>query len=245
MHHGMTTAVRIENLSFSYDHLPILSGVNLQIEAGRLVGVIGPNGGGKTTLFRLILGFLKPKEGAIWIYDRPPVQARDQMAYVPQELQFDRQFPISALEVVLAGRLRRSSWVGRYPKADKEAALAALHRVGLEEMAHAPFSALSGGQAQRTLIARALVSNPTLLLLDEPTANVDAKAESEIYALLHDLKGTATILLVTHDFQVATQIVDDVIFVQRRIDRLAKEQVCEHFSWGVYHHPIGGPKESP
>lgn len=234
----MTAAIEIHDLFFSYDQRHVLQGVNLQISPGRLVGVIGPNGGGKTTLFRILLGFLKPQRGSVSVLGHSPKEARDQVAYVPQELQFDRQFPISVLEVVLAGRLRHTPWIGRFRKADRAAALVALQQVGLAEIANAPFSSLSGGQAQRTLIARALVSQPKVLLLDEPTANVDARAEAEIYTLLQQLKGTATILLVTHDFQVATQIVDEVLFVQRHVDRIPKEQVCEHFSWGVYHQPL-------
>lgn len=243
--HPVTAAVEIRDLSFFYDQRPILDRVTLQIAPGKLIGVIGPNGGGKTTLFRLILGFLRAQTGVIRVFGRTPLQARDEMAYVPQELHVDRQFPISTLEVVLAGRLRHTPWIGRYRLVDKDAAVSALKRVGLVEQAHMPFNELSGGQAQRALIARALVSRPKLLLLDEPTANVDARAEAEIYTLLRQLKGTATILMVTHDFQVATEIVDEVIFVQRNVERLLKKQVCEHFSWGVYHQPLNSGGEVP
>jgi zinc transport system ATP-binding protein len=234
----MSSAIQLQNLRFSYGENEILRGVSFQVEPGEFLGIIGPNGGGKTTLLKLILGFLKPTAGKIEIFGKSPVQAAQQIAYVPQGLHFDRQFPISVLELVYSGRLSKLPWYGIYNLQDKTAVREALEKVGLWEYRHAPFGTLSGGQAQRALIARALVSEPQLLLLDEPTASVDAQAGSIIYSILKDLKGSMTILMVTHDLKVAIDIVERVLCVQGGVLSLMPQQVCEHFALGLYHTPL-------
>ncbi len=237
----MEDVVEIERLSFAYQDLPVLQDVTVTIHSGEFIGVIGPNGGGKTTLLKLILGFLKPLSGTIRVFGEPPASALSQIAYVPQAMRFDKQFPISALEVVLQGRLAHLPWYGRYSHADKQAALDALERVGLLEFQHNAFGTLSGGQAQRVLIARALASSPALLLLDEPTASVDAQAQNEIYALLKRLQGSMTILMVTHDLGIAIDHVQRVICVQRTVMTLKPQEVCQHFAFGLYHPPLIKP----
>ncbi len=230
-------AILIEELSFSYDGHPLLADVNLHISEGALVAIVGPNGGGKTTLLRLLLGFLKPTTGCISLFGHPPQSARSHIAYVPQIMQYDRHFPISLLELVLMGRLRNTPWWGRYAKRDLEVARSALQSVGLEGRERTPFSQLSGGQAQRALIARALAAEPRLLLLDEPTANVDVNAESEIHAVLRALKGSMTILMVTHNLKVALELASQIFCVQRTVYPLPPEEICTHFGIGLY-HPI-------
>ena len=231
-------AVKIENLSFAYGDCVVLSEVSFEIAQGAFVGIIGPNGGGKTTLLKLIMGLYKPLSGTVTIFGKPPQQVLEQMAYVPQTTRFDKQFPISVLEVVLMGLLSHLPWYGYYSNTDKKAALAALERVGIAHLSDRAFGTLSGGQAQRTLIARALVSNPSLLLLDEPTASVDAQAQNEIYAILESLKGEMTIVMVTHDLKVAIEEVEKVLCVQRQVVALRPEEVCEHFAFGLYHPPL-------
>jgi zinc transport system ATP-binding protein len=232
------TAVSVQHLSFSYQEISVLKDISFEIQQGQFIGIIGPNGGGKTTLLKLLLGFLKPVSGTIKIFGEDPWNAHSKVAYVPQSLRFDKQFPISVLELVLQGRLNHLPWYGCFSKQDKEIALNALERVGLADLSKRPFGSLSGGQAQRTLIARALTSEPELLLLDEPTASVDVKAESEIYEILKKLQGSMTILMVTHNLQAAIELVERVICVQHTAFTLSPQQVCEHYALGLYHAPL-------
>lgn len=234
----MKHAIEINNLSFAYQEGLILENVSFSTAPGQFIGVIGPNGGGKTTLLKLILGFLKPLSGTIRVFDETPVKARHAMAYVPQALHFDKQFPISVFELVLEGRLSHLPWYGRFSARDKEIAMHALEQVGLADLYQRPLGKLSGGQAQRALIARALASEPRLLILDEPTASVDAHAEAEIYAILKKFQGTMTILMVTHNLQAVIELVENVICVQRTAVTLNPQQVCEHFALGLYHAPL-------
>lgn len=234
--------LEVQNLDFSYEKkTPILENVTLAVTAGEFVGLFGPNGGGKTTLLQLLMGFLKPSKGKIRIANKTPKAARPLIGYVPQVTSYDRQFPLSVLELVLMGILSENSWWGGLPKNGKERAEEALRKVNLLDKKNAPFSTLSGGQAQRALIARALVSNPALLLLDEPTASVDTKAEQEIHDLLLSLKGTTTILMVTHDLQTVFQKVDRWLCINRQVTSYLPNEMCLHFSHGLYHHPSSLP----
>lgn len=224
-------AISVKSLSFSYSNVPIFHDVSFEIDVGECVGIIGPNGGGKSTLLKLICGFLKPSSGTIDIFS-PPI------AYVPQTLGFDKQFPISTLEVVLSGRLSQLNWRGSYGKNDFEIARECLAKVDLADFSNQPFCALSGGQLQRVLIARALASQPKLMLLDEPTANVDQTVEEGIFKLLHSLKKEMTLLLVTHDLNQAINQVDRLLVVQHNVVPMTIQEVCEHFAMGLYHTPL-------
>lgn len=231
-------AIVCKDLFFSYDETLVLKNVSFTIHQGEMVSVIGPNGGGKTTLLKLLMGFLAPSQGSLSIFGSEPEEARDHIAYVPQHLRIDRQFPISVLDVVLTGRLKHLTLWGRYQKEDKQAAIEALKKVNLEDLASRSFGTLSSGQAQRVLIARALVSEPSLLLLDEPTANVDSASEEQILSLLHQLAGTMTILMVTHDLRAVIAETRRILLVQKEVLFLRPEEVCEHFAYGVYHPPL-------
>lgn len=220
----------VQNLSFSYDRrTPILEEINFNIEKGQFVGIFGPNGGGKTTLLMLILGLLTPTHGQIRLTSKTPI------GYVPQVRRFDKQFPISVLEVVLQGCLSEFRGWGNFSKEAKERAHDALEKVGLKDKARAPFGTLSGGQIQRTLIARALASNPEILLLDEATVGVDPEALSEIFKFLIGLKGKITILMVTHDLQNIAKEMDQLYCIDRQLTPYTTEQICEHFALGLYH----------
>lgn len=234
----MNPIIYFKNLSFAYQESPILKNVSFSIFEGEAIGIIGPNGGGKTTLLKLILGFLSPTSGSVSVFNSAPSKHISDVGYVPQAMHFDRQFPISVFELVLMGRLSKLPWYGIYAKKDKEAALEALETVELSNFANAPFSTLSGGQAQRALIARALASEPKILLLDEPTASVDSNAEAYIYSLLKSLQGKITILMVTHDLNAAINQVQRVLCVQNEVVELLPQQVCEHFAYGLYHKPL-------
>ena len=230
-------AIKSNSLFFQYEETHILENVSFVIQPGEFVGIFGPNGGGKTTLLKLLLGFLKPQKGSLEILGESPKIAREKMGYVPQISHLDRQFPITVLEVVMMGCLDKSPWHS-YTKDAKEKARKALEAVGMLDFQNHSFGTLSGGQTQRVLIARALVSQPTILLLDEPTASVDASAEESIYKLLEHLKGTMTIIMVTHDLQVMMQKVDRFICVHRQVTSYTQAQVCDHFAQGLYHPPL-------
>ncbi len=230
--------VEVENLNFSYDTVQVLEDVAFTIAQGEFIGVFGPNGGGKSTLLSLLLGFLKPTRGKIQLFGETPASARSKIGWVPQNFQFDRHFPISVEEVVLGGRLSHLSWNGKFSKTDHEIVKEVLAQVSMLPFLKAPYASLSGGQAQRVLIARALAGFPSLLLLDEPTASVDYAAQAEIYRLLTTLKGEKTIIMVTHDLKTAVEHVDRVFCVQKSLISMPPEKVCEHFAIGLYHTPL-------
>ena len=208
--------IQIEDLSFSYDQSSILSDVNLIIHELDSICVVGPNGGGKTTLIKCILGLLTPDKGTVRVFGKTPEQARLRMGYVPQYASFDPFFPISVMEVVCMGRLG-GSFTGKYSAEDKDYALAALEKVDLAKYAAQSFTALSGGQRQRVLIARALATGCDLLILDEPTANIDHTAETRFFDLLSDLNERMTILMVTHEVGFASTFFKRIACVNNKV----------------------------
>ena len=227
--------IQFKDVFFSYEKIFVLENVSFKISKGEFIGIVGPNGGGKTTALKLMMGFIKQNKGNISLFGHSPLEMRTRIGYVPQVNSFDKQFPISALDVVLTGCTSKISPLGFMPKQIKEKALVALEQVGLIDYKNHLFGSLSGGQAQKTLIARALVSDPDLLLLDEPTANVDPYSEKSIIELLGKIKSKKTILIVTHDFEAIVKNVDRVLCFQRNVTSLRKEDVCKHFALGIYH----------
>jgi zinc transport system ATP-binding protein len=211
----MGKAIEFKNVSFTYDTTPVLANVNFTINKGDFISILGPNGGGKTTLAKLMLGLYNPNAGSILIHGKPPVQNRGIIGYVPQYSLFDPNFPVSVMDVVLMGRITNFSI--RYSKEDKQQAENAMESVGIGELRTNPYSDLSGGQRQRVLIARALVTNPQILLLDEPTANVDAAIEYKLSAMLSKLQKTMTILLITHDLGFVSELVNKVVCVNKKV----------------------------
>jgi zinc transport system ATP-binding protein len=233
----MGSSIKVENLSFGYHPKEcILNNVSFAVAKGQFLGIIGPNGGGKSTLLKLLLGLLNPWKGAISINDAPPPTPR--VGYVPQTFHFDKYFPITAFEVVLGGRARNLTALGRYAVEDEAAAATALERVGLSHVADHSFGSLSGGQAQRVLIARALASEPTVLLLDEPTSSTDPTAEAGILETIQQLKDGMTILMVTHNLSAILSHVEGILCVQGGAVMLHPKEVCEHFALGLYHIPL-------
>ena len=207
--------IELTDVRFAYDGDLVLQDVCLEVAPRDFACMVGPNGGGKTTLLKLILGLLAPAAGRIRVFDGPPEEARTRIGYMPQHAQVDLRFPVSVADVVLMGRLGRAEIMGPYRRAHRDAAWQALREVGLYDLRQQPFGTLSGGQRQRTLIARALASEPELLLLDEPTANLDAPAESDLYELLRRLNERLTIVMVTHDLGFVSRFVRTVICVNR------------------------------
>jgi len=209
--------IELRRLSYSMGGQSVLEDVNLTVPDRDFLCIVGPNAGGKTTLLKLILGLLRPCGGSVRVFGGAPARSRYRIGYMPQHASLDPLFPVTVQDVVLMGRLTGSSRFGPYRRRDREEALRALEVLKLEGVAHRPFSELSGGQRQRVLIARALVSSPDLLLLDEPTANVDAVLESELFELLNRLNERMTIALVTHDLGFVSRYVKRVACVNRRV----------------------------
>ncbi len=203
-----STWIHARNASFGYGTTPVLTGVDLAVGAGDFLGVLGPNGGGKTTLFRGLLGLISPLVGTV---DRGELH----MGYVPQREVLDEVYPLTVEGVVHMGAYGRLSGLRSLSRAEREWSAACLERVGLASRARAPFASLSGGQRQRVLIARALVMRPEVLFLDEPTSGVDARAQEQIFALLAELhaEGGLAILIVTHGVQRIRSVVREALWV--------------------------------
>lgn len=216
-HAKVAPAVSLRNVSFSYAETPVLQDVTLTIPRHELACLIGPNGGGKTTLFNLILGLLRPDRGEITVLEQPPKKARGRVGYVPQHFHFDPQFPIRVEDVVQMGCLGPDWWFGP-PKAEaRERVTRALADMGMSDLRRRAFRALSGGQRQRVLIARALASDPELLLLDEPTANVDPLAEEDIVEHLDLLARRLTVVMITHRVHTVSHFLKNLVCVNRTV----------------------------
>ena len=225
--------VECRGLSFSYGKSRVLEDVSFVVHRGESLCVIGPNGGGKSTLAKLVLGLLEPTSGSLSVLGRSPAEARTAIGYVPQAMRFDPQFPISALDIVLMGRLNHLR-VGHYSKSCRKIALDALDEVNLSGYEKRSFSDLSGGERQRVLIARALACEPEILLLDEPTANIDLSVEAALIETLVSLRHRMTILMITHDLDLVSSIGDSVLCVNHRVHRhslpLSGETIKEIYS---------------
>ncbi|MCC7573850.1 MAG: ABC transporter ATP-binding protein [Candidatus Methanofastidiosum sp.] len=191
--------IRIENLSFDYGDHRVLEDINLTVYDDDFLGIIGPNGGGKSTLLKIILGLLTPTEGTISLFGKNPKEGRKYVGYVPQYTLVDRNFPINVEQVILSGRIGHTDFLRRYSGADRKIANKAMNIMGIADIRNIQIGKLSGGQLQRVLIARALATEPKLLLLDEPTSNIDVQAETDFYDFLHELSEKMAIILVTHD----------------------------------------------
>ncbi|OVE73340.1 ABC transporter [bacterium B13(2017)] len=210
------SAICFKGVDFAYQDELILKDVDLCISKNDIVGIVGPNAGGKTTLLKLILGLLKPINGEINIFGESSKKNRMKIGYVPQHLLFDPLFPVSVIEVVLMGRVSNLQ-LGCFSKIDKDAAYKVLKEVNLFDVRNNSFSKLSGGQRQRALIARALVSDPEILLLDEATSNLDQMAMNNFYDLIKVLNERMTIIFVSHDIGVISSIVNTVVCVNRKV----------------------------
>ena len=211
------TIIETQNLNFAYDQQPVIRNVNLRIKSGDFMAMIGPNGGGKTTLVKLMLGLLNADSGSIRIFGKTPQEVSHRIGYVPQDVHVNQNFPISTADVVLMGKLQPGKGWFRHSKENHKAALLALEQVGMQKYRDQRIGQLSGGQKQRVLIARALVTDPDILLLDEPTASIDAKGQNEFYALLKELNHKITIIVVSHDLMVISRYVKSVACVNQRL----------------------------
>ncbi len=208
----MNPVIQLENVDVYYGHLPALTNINLKVEARDFLGIIGPNGGGKSTLLKLIAGLVKPSSGKVRVMSRPPCHTPGKIGYVPQRFNLNRQFPFSVVETILTGRLTKNGlFLHRYTHQDMEAVHEIMDQLDIYDLKDRQIGQLSGGQMQRALIARALVMEPEILLLDEPTACLDAGSKSHIYSILKDLNQSMTIIMVSHDMGVISSYVKNLV----------------------------------
>jgi zinc transport system ATP-binding protein len=213
----MEKVVELEDVWVRYGNQTILEAVNLELkEPSGLLGIIGPNGGGKTTFLKVLLGLLKPYKGSVKLFGKPPEKNRDLVGYVPQYKGYDLDFPISVWEVVLTGRLSHKGLLKKYTEEDKKATEEALKTVEMYQYKDRQIGKLSGGQRQRVFIARALATNPKLLLLDEPNSGLDPHMQDELYRLLDRLKKQMAVIMVTHDLSAVSVYVDRIACLNRK-----------------------------
>ena len=201
-------AIELKNVNIKFNENPVLKDINLTIEENDFMAIIGPNGGGKSTLLKIILGILKPDSGEVLIFGRKPEDARKLMGYLPQKVSFDHDFPIDVFHTVLSGRYH--GLFKGHNKDDEIAVIKALKDVNMFELKDRQISRLSGGQMQRVFIARAIVREPKILLMDEPMASIDPEMQNSFYNLLSRLKNEMTIILVSHDVGTVSTQVDKI-----------------------------------
>ena len=233
------SGLALDGVDAGYGDGLVLHGVSLAVPPGTLVGVIGPNGSGKSTLLKAILGLAPVVTGTILLDGRPIAAQRDRLAYVPQREAVDWSFPVNAEQVVMMGRYPRVGWLRMPGAADRRAVREALERVALADLGQAQIGALSGGQQQRVFLARALVQEASVLLLDEPMTGVDQTTEQLIVKLLRELRDTGTTILhATHDLESAAEVSDLLCFVNGRV--VAFGPPAETFTPPILHATFGG-----
>jgi zinc transport system ATP-binding protein len=206
--------VRISDLSFSYDERPFLEKINLTVYSDDFLGIIGPNGGGKTTLLKLILGLLKPDSGSIKVFGKPPREGRARIGYLSQFVDIDFDFPITTRETVLLGRLEGRLRT-RFTREDRAAAERALRQMKIWDLRDRKLNELSGGEKQRVFIARALAIRPGLLLLDEPMSNIDIHVQEAFYEILKELHESIAIVVVDHNLDMLSRYVKEVACINK------------------------------
>jgi zinc transport system ATP-binding protein len=232
--HPRKEIIKLENVSFSYNEGEFLKSVSLSIYEDDFLGIIGPNGGGKTTLLKLILGLLKPKKGKITVFGDTPRASRESIGYLPQFKNIDFDFPITALEIVILSRAGKNVFT-RYSEYDRQKAEKAFRSLGIWNLRYKKLNELSGGERQRVFIARALTNDPKILLLDEPMSNLDIHIQEEFYRMLKELNKKIAIVIVDHDLEMVSKYAKEVVCVNRcnthtiryhYADSLKMKEVC-------------------
>lgn len=229
----MPDIIELKDITAGYDHQPVLEHVNFTIREGDFIGIIGPNGGGKTTLLKVILGLLKPFSGEV-IYH---TSKQNLFGYLPQNNRFDQRFPINVTEVVLSGLMSGKGLYKSYTRADRKKAWDLLDKYGMGNYKKSPIGDLSGGQMQRVFLCRAIISSPRILILDEPTTYVDSNFEKEFYPILEELNKSLSIVMVSHDLGTICSYVKTIACVNRELhyhnsNLISPEQLQ------AYHCPI-------
>ncbi len=226
---GKRTAIEVRDLTVAYRDKPVLWDIDLTVPSGVLMAIVGPNGAGKTTFIKAILGLIRPAAGQIRIFGKPYEEQRHQVAYVPQRGSVDWDFPTSVLDVVMMGLYGRIGWFRRPGRKERRLAQEALEKVGMQDFADRQISQLSGGQQQRVFLARALVHDAEVYLMDEPFQGVDATTEHAIITLLRELRAAdKTLVVVHHDLQTVAEYFDHVMLLNVR--RIASGPVEKVFT---------------
>jgi zinc transport system ATP-binding protein len=243
MQHAQTTetpreVISIKHLWAGYDGEPVLEDINLSVRELDFIGLIGPNGGGKTTLLKVLLGLLPPMRGEVRIMGKSVEEGRRTIGYVPQTVEFDRDFPISVWDVARMGRLGKRHLLQRYTPEDDEVVAEALRSMEMLDLRDRPIGELSGGQRQRVYIARALATEPKILLLDEPMASVDSQVSTSAYELLSQLNEHITILMVSHDMSAISSHVKTVGCLNRWLFYHGEKQLTPDMLKAAYQCPI-------
>lgn len=231
-------AIEVQDLWFSYGRNVILKDVGFALEQGDFLGIIGPNGGGKTTLLKVLLGILKPDRGRVRILGEEPHDAKLRVGYVPQDTDFNRTFPISVMDVALMGRLARIRRGFGYSREDRSKVRSILEGVGMWEYRHRSIGQLSGGQRQRVFIARALVTDPEILFLDEPTASVDPEFKTDLYEFLKELNDRVTIVVISHDIGVISRHMKSIACINKHFIFHAGGQITREMLDMAYQCPV-------
>jgi len=232
-------AISLTGVNVFYGEEQALEDINLEVEEKEFLGILGPNGAGKSTLLKVILGLIEPATGKIRIFGSKLEQKRDLLGYVPQGANFNQQFPVSVLDVVLMGRLDNKIQLFKsYSPADKEKAVDLLEKLSIYDLKDRQIGQLSGGQLQKVLIARALAAEPEILLLDEPTASIDADTKTEIYSLLKELNEEITIVNVTHDMSAVSSHFDNIACLNQTLYYHGEKKLDSKTVNQVYGCPI-------
>jgi len=230
--------IQIENLWAGYENQSVLENINLNIYEADFLGLIGPNGGGKTTLLKTMIGLIKPYRGEIRVMGKSVHDGRCHIGYVPQMIEMDRQFPIRVWEVVQMGLLGCRRPLQPITDADREIIHFTLSQVEMDQLQNRAIGDLSVGQRQRVYIARALATDPQILLLDEPTASVDPQVAGMIYELLEKINQTVTIVMVSHDMNAISAHVKSIGCINRRLYYHGDKEITEDMLESIYECPV-------
>jgi zinc transport system ATP-binding protein len=230
--------IDVSQVWFSFNGQPVLQDVDLKVPRGDFLVVIGPNGGGKTTLLKLMLGLLEPTRGTVRVFGQMPRKAAHRIGYVPQNVHINKTFPVSVQDVILMGRLRSGKGWSRHTRQDRLAAQTALEQLGVWPYRDRRIGELSGGQLQRVFIARALVSAPEVLFLDEAMASIDAQSRGEFYEALTELNRTVTIVAVSHDMMILSSHVKSVACVNRDLHYHDSGEITQEMLDATYRCPV-------
>ncbi|GAB4115877.1 MAG: ABC transporter ATP-binding protein [Candidatus Caldatribacteriota bacterium] len=234
----MKEVISLKSVWVSFNRVNVLEGINLSVGEKEFLGIIGPNGGGKTTLLKVILGLVNPDRGEVMVYGKSPKEGRKYIGYVPQYPLFDRDFPITVEEVVLMGIWKQNKYFHSYDKEDRLKVMEVLERVEMVEFKDEQIGRLSGGQQQRIFIARALISDPSILLLDEPLSSIDTRLQTGLYELLTKLKKKSTIVLVTHDLTALSIYVDKIACLNKNLFYHGSKEIKPKDLEAIYRCPI-------